>query len=208
MDEHHPNRRHLIEADYTRMRLPHRYIESSFDAVIGEHRPTVELFLRQIEENIASGRGLLLFGPPSTGKSSIGAVIAKEAVRRGKTALFLNFAEFSADDRNAPFDDSHTMTQRAKDVDILVFDEIGFRALTNGERKRLEEVVRRRIDEMRATILTTNDPGESIGAVCGVEFLELVKDGLLILKVDGHNFREDSQKAISQNMLPSADGAR
>lgn len=208
MDEHAPNRRHLVEADYRRMRLPHRYIESSFDTVVGEHKAHIEKFLRQIEENIAAGRGLLLFGPPSTGKSSIAALAAKEVVRRGKTSLFLNFVEFVADDRDAVFDDTHTVIQRAKAVDLLVLDEVGFRAMTNGERKRLDEVVRRRIDEVRSTIITTNDPGESLVAVCGVEFIELVKDSLLPLKVDGHNFRDETQKAIVQDLTPGAEGAK
>lgn len=190
------------------MRLPQRYVDSTFASVVGEHAAIIELFLRKVEENLAAGRGLFMYGPPSTGKSSIASLVAKEVVRRGKTSLFLNFAEFAADDRDAVFDDAHTVIQRAKMVDLLVIDEVGFRGMTAGERKRLEEVVRRRTDEVRSTIITTNDPGESLAAVCGLEFLELTKDSLLFLKVQGHNYREETQKAIVQNLSPRADGAQ
>jgi DNA replication protein DnaC len=191
-------RRPLVEADFRRMRLPVRYRDATFPIISeGEHKRIVEDYLVKMEKFLGVGWGLLIYGPPSTGKTSIASVILQEAVRRGHTGLFVKFEEYLGA-RKLGFDDTTTYEVRAKSVQLLVLDEAAFKSLTPSDRRALDDLIRHRIDERLATIITTNDNAESATMVCGPEFMELVKGSFYPVVVAGRNYRDEEQQQIVQ----------
>lgn len=204
--ETHPNRRHLTIPDFVRMRLPERYWETTWKKVSDfEEKSYIEGYLRKLStHSLPEGWGLFLWGPPSTGKTSIAAIVAKEVARRGGKALFQNTSEYM-ELRGLEYDDEESLEHRAKTVDLLVLDEVDFRLMTPTDRRELSEVIRVRMDHRKSTILTTNDPGANLEDICGKEFVSMVKGTITPAHVVGFDFREAEKERVERALL-EADG--
>lgn len=202
--ENHPNRRHLTIPDFVRMALPERYWETTWKRVFDfEGKALIEAYLRKLStHSLPEGLGLFLWGPPSTGKTSIAAIVAKEVARRGGTALFQNTSEYM-ELRGMEYDEEESLEHRAKKVDLMVLDEVDFRLMTIIDRREIGELIRVRLDHRKSTILTTNDPGANLETICGKEFVAMVKGTIIPVRVEGFDFREEERARVEKVLLES-----
>jgi DNA replication protein DnaC len=140
------------------MRLPKRYWNVDYKETQSP-RDVLKNYLLQIEDMKQEGLGLLLWGPNGTGKTSMAAIIAKEFRRRFSTVLFIEAASLKTivTSRDS-FDEESTYWQRAKEVDVLVLDDLG-KGVQDGKgfgEQVIDELIRTRNANQLVTIITSN----------------------------------------------------
>lgn len=215
-------RKALTQEDLERMRLPARYWHACMDRVSdrmlrGQGGATVRDVVRGYCEAIprqrAEGRGLLLWGPNGTGKSSIAAVIAKEFRRQGATVLFLAVADLKRMvlEKHA-FDEEESFWDRAMRVDALILDDLGKGVAdsTGFGARLLDELIRARNAARRVTILTTNmDPrtlreeADSRGddALMMLSTVKTLQEHVVVVEVRGEDQRAGQDAGALQALL-------
>jgi len=111
--------------------------------------------------------GLLLIGPPGTGKSHIAIALAVAAIQAGYTALYRSAFDLAQDlaEAQATGTRRELVAQLCK-VDLLVLEDLGMKRLPPTAAEDLLEVFVRRY-EKGSIVLTTNRPLEDWGEVLG-----------------------------------------
>jgi DNA replication protein DnaC len=92
-----------------------------------------------------------------------------------------------------PFDDEMNLYERALSVPILVLDELKLRTEAKGVEQYCEMLIRRRIDDKKCTIITTNHAPSVIKEKYPALYAPLM-ESVLPVKIEGHDFR----KAIAE----------
>lgn len=190
-------RRKLVKADLQRMNLPEDYWQSKIVHVSEDSREAVERYLRNMDVMVQNSAGLIVCGPKGSGKTTVSALIAKEARSRGYTVLFIRLWEFREMLRaRLQFDSDSTFSERAREVDVLVLDDL--RAEDATERfftiSEIAELVRSRTSRRKVTIVTTRLDKQALSQP-GMSGL---LDVLLLFPVTGPNLHESRKQALRQ----------
>jgi DNA replication protein DnaC len=154
------------------------------------HKKAVRSYLDKIRYNVLSGKGLLLWGDYGRGKSALAAICLVHAAANGFIGHWIKAKEIPKHViEQTPFDDELTMYERAQECPLLVIDEFQIRyEETKYTEWSAEDLVRSRIDQKLATIMTTNVPLRQIEASYPA-FYSVLQEGLYPIKVQGHDFR-------------------
>lgn len=133
-----------------------------------------------------TGAGFVLYGENGTGKSSSAAIPIIAALKKGRTAAFVDFRDLVDGWRRAWKDPEHQQhLDERTSRDIIVLDEVGKEHVGNDEGKfvlsRFDSLLRMRRGEYLPTILVTNlDPikmtlryGDSIESLLADRFTHL-----------------------------------
>ncbi len=117
-------------------------------------------YAREWEQNLADGRCLMMVGRPGTGKTHLAIGIGREVMEKGGTALFCRAHEaISAITETYSKDSTKTERQALdefKRPDLLIIDEVGRQRGTDNERMMLFEIINRRYDEEKPTLIISN----------------------------------------------------
>src|SRR4030042_3430414 len=111
--------------------------------------------------------GVLLIGPPGTGKSHIATALTVAAIQAGHTALYRSAFDLAQDmaEAEATGPRKDLVAQLCK-VDLLALEDLGMKPLPPTALEDLLEIFVRRY-EKGAVILTTHRPMEDWGQVLG-----------------------------------------
>ena len=194
------------------MRIPTRFWSSSFDHIVGDEsradspKRMLGGYLSNIEKMRQIGAGMVLWGPNGTGKTSMGALILKQARRLSYSALFIESAGiktlvFSKE----MFDPAtgETMWSRDKRVDFLLIDDLGKGTLDSqgfGERL-IDELIRARYSNLKPTIITTNVDKSRFKEVLKPSTLHTLKGSCAQLKIDEHDYRSSEGSEIRRILM-------
>ena len=147
--------------------LPRLYLESAADL---DRRPVIDIrpqsardairrYARELDDRLATGRGLWLEGPPASGKTSAAVAIAKHAQRAGHAVGFYVVPELLSMIRRSFGDhaaDDYTSVKRRIDaLDLLVLDDLGAEHGTEWVLEELYVIINRRLLDMKAVLVTT-----------------------------------------------------
>lgn len=195
----HLTRLHLEASD-----LPRKYWEASLDRIPKtpatlKYLPTIERYIKKMPSLIPKGKGLLLHGPNRKGKTSIAAILLKEAIRCRFDAHFIRGADLiDATFKHRMIDDDTSVIDVIRDVDLLIIDDVG-KSIIESRTGSLEAVfdntLRARESELKATIITTNLSQKDQVEVFKPSMLELMKECMFPILVDGHSF-VDEERAV------------
>lgn len=183
-----------------RMNLPEDLWTVKVQGVSEKARTPTESYLRNIDQAVVNGAGLIVHGARGVGKSAIAALIAKEARSRGYTALFVRVWELREMIRSRMYYDADsTMSERARDVDVLVLDDL--RQEDAGEKfftlSEIHQLVKYRASRRRLTIVTTR---LSI-RVLDSPPIDTLSDVLLLFPVEGPDLHDERKRELEQSIL-------
>jgi DNA replication protein DnaC len=190
--------------------IPAKYRGVSFD------RPPVtqmnEIVVRRvrdyctsIEENIASGRGLWLYGSSGTGKTTLAMLVSRTALEAGRSVAIYSLPKllarirrtFDAEVGEQSYSD---LFERLATVDLLHIDDLGAENRTEWVLEQLYALVNERYEAQRSLVVTTNleehELEDQIGARVVSRLVEMCGDPLPL-------FDEDRRMRVSADVAAS-----
>jgi len=195
--------RRLTPRALERMRLPRRFWDASFKRISeGVHKEAIERFARKIVPALKKGYGMILWGNNGVGKTAAAAACLKQARLHGATGMFITTNQFIMDTiARTPFDDAHSVHQRAKSVDLLVIDDLGKESVDLSASKdtveaMLEDLLRSRSAEMKSTIITSNLAPETMEAKFGQSLMRVMQEANPLIEMRGPSKRNEGQREL------------
>jgi DNA replication protein DnaC len=171
---------------------------------------TARSYLEELDANIEAGRGIWFMGGTGTGKTTLGMLIAKEALAAGKTVgiyftpklltrIRQTYQEAENEDAYGQF------FNRVTSVDLLYIDDLGSERHTDWVVEQLYAVINERYENQRPLIVTSNAEGdvvdegpkqlkEQIGSRTVSRLIEICGDPLPLF---GEDHRSKTQHRIA-----------
>jgi DNA replication protein DnaC len=156
--------------------IPKLYREISFEHsdVIDIERncPTqvreVRAYVREIDANIETGRGLWLTGKYGTGKTALAMIVSKAAIDAGHTVAIYSCPRLLSVIRES-IDGGGMLDflDRLAQVDLLHIDDLGAERRTEWVLEQLYSIVNTRYEEQRSTLVTSNLDIDALTAQVG-----------------------------------------
>jgi len=197
-------RRKLTIGDVRRANLPERYWEASLSAIPDhlDYKRKIKKYIDNLVGMMEQGIGLYLWSTENgSGKTSIAALIAKEALRYGKTVFFEESSRLKGMLINKEqFEEGTSIEERMMMVDVLILDDIGkeYRTSSGYAENVIETLVRARVQKVKTTIMTGNVHPKDMKKIYSEDFSALLKESVVPVNVTGHDFREARAKALSK----------
>lgn len=145
---------------------------------------------------VESGEGLVLCGPPGTGKSHLAVSIVRAVVAsKHKSAIFLPVVNMLDEIKESMTSGANsTMLQALHEVDCLALDDLGMQKDTPWVGERLYEIINHRYNYQKQLIVTTNarnlvDLGSMIGT-SGRQIASRLKEMASIHHIDADDYRQ------------------
>jgi len=193
-------KRILSRADMLRMNIPEEYWRAKLDYVSETARKSVKTYLKNIDEAVANGAGLIIHGGRGVGKTSIAVMVAKEARAWRYTVLFTRLWELREMIRSRiPYDAETMMAERVREVTVLVLDDLRQEDVTEKffTLSEINQLVKYRASRRKLTIVTTRLPMQTLES----SPLDALSDVLLLFPVEGRDLHEVRKQKLEQSIL-------
>ena len=137
---------------------------SLFDADGGRRARS---FCREIDANLAAGRGIWFTGDVGTGKTTLAMLVSKAAIEAGRSVAIYSLPKLLARMRRTydagPGEDSYLeLFERLASVDLLHIDDLGAEKRTDWVLEQLYALVNERYERGRSIVVTTNLPAAEL----------------------------------------------
>lgn len=149
--------------------IPKRYYDMSFEWLKEngkfpkenkEAYRIVNDYRKKLEQNLNTGKGLILRGPAGTGKTSLGVCLLKEALAIGKGCLMISMPNLLDNMLTLSKGDSvafMSYEQKLRNIPLLLLDDFGAEySKSEWVAAKVESIIIDRYNRMRPIILTTN----------------------------------------------------
>nr|DAW12252.1 MAG TPA: Replicative helicase [Caudoviricetes sp.] len=149
--------------------IPKRYYDMSFEWLKkngtfpkenAEAYRIVNGYRQHLEENLNTGKGLILRGPAGTGKTSLGVCLLKEALEIGKGCLMISMPNLLDNMLALSKVDSvafMSYEQKLRNIPLLLLDDFGAEySKSEWVAAKVESIIIDRYNRMRPIIITTN----------------------------------------------------
>ena len=149
--------------------IPKRYYDMSFEWLKqngifpkenAEAYRIVNDYRQHLEENLNTGKGLILRGPAGTGKTSLGVCLLKETLEIGKGCLMISMPNLLDNMLTLSKGDSVAFMnyeQKLRNIPLLLLDDFGAEySKSEWVATKVESIIIDRYNRMRPIILTTN----------------------------------------------------
>jgi DNA replication protein DnaC len=179
--------------------IPPRFAEVTFDAFDAASAPQRSA-LKACSDFAAAvqgdaGGGLLLLGPPGTGKSMLAATIVHSViVRRGLSARFVGarglVRELRDTWRRGAERSEADAIDALVDVHLLVIDDVGVGFGTDAEQTQLLDVIDGRYQRRRPTVCTSNLNLPGLANAIGQRAFDRLKEDATVVLFDWPSRRQ------------------
>ena len=196
-------------------RIPRRYQGVSFDrppiSDIARTAPDqiqqVRRYVKAIEENLSSGKGLWIQGDVGTGKTTLAMLVSKTALDAGRSVAIYSLPRLLNLLREA-IDSEAGMLEfldRLTAVDLLHLDDLGAENRTDWVLEQLYSIVNARYEAERSIVATTNlmpdELAERLGARTVSRLVEICGD---LIPLFGEDRRQEfrAERGAPRRPLP------
>jgi DNA replication protein DnaC len=145
--------------------IPKKYRGASFERAPVTDMPApqvqvVRRFVRQIDENLDTGRGLWFYGSVGTGKTTLAMLVSRAALDAGRSVAIYSLPRLLAEIRATFESDSEgsyvDFLDRLAAVDLLHVDDVGAERTSDWVLEQLYAIVNARYEDERSVTITTN----------------------------------------------------
>ncbi len=152
-------------------------------------------YAHDLPRHLETGRGLLLFGPPGSGKSHLAAAVSAAAREQGCTVLFQRVPALlsrlrSAYDPRPPATESQLLGALSR-ADLLVLDDAGAEKASPWTEQTLYTVIDERYSRQRPLILTTNASLDRLEQQLGARTMDRLLEICQIVENRGESYRRE-----------------
>lgn len=181
-------RQQAIDSLIGRSGIPKRFRDHGFSTYIPTtseasfaHR-ACSVYARDFAERLASGCSLILCGLAGTGKTHLACSIANVLMQeQGRTVAFTTVIDAVRSVQETYGKDSELTTRQAlhrfAEPDLLILDEVGAQLGTDHEKQVMFDIINRRYEEMRPTIMISNLDVDGLSLFVGDRVMSRLKQG-------------------------------
>ena len=197
-----------IEQLMGRACIPPRFANRSFENFRTEEPDQrnalalcMDYSLTHWEETMKAGRAMIILGRPGTGKTHLAAAMVRSVVSRGFPAVYVKEADIFRQIKESYM--SRTVSERQAMADfvkpaLLVIDEVGRQYGTPAERSMFFDVVDKRYEAMRPTVLVSNLDTPNFREFLGPAILSrLCEGGGVFLSLTGKDMRKEASHGVA-----------
>lgn len=121
----------------------------------------VRTYLEELDENLAAGKGVWLYGDPGTGKTTLGMLVSKTALEQKHTVAIYSLPKLlvrirQSYDGGANRDTYADLFRKLTSVDLLHIDDLGAEKRSDWVLEQLYALVNERYETEQAILVTTN----------------------------------------------------
>jgi len=178
--------------------IPRRYKDVSFDRNPVAQMPEivvrpVRAYIRGLDQNLADGRGLWLFGNVGTGKTTLAMLVAKAALEAGHSVAIYSMPRLLNEIRRTYDEGSDSsyiqLLDRLAEVDLLHIDDVGAEKSSAWVLEQLYAIVNARYEAERSMTITTNLDLEALIEQIGHRTVSRLKEMCEAIPLDGRDHR-------------------
>jgi len=190
----------LTAEHFDLMRIPRRFWGVSVSEIEPAARHSIAAYLRQLDEMLDRGIGMWLWGANGHGKTSAAVCVTKEVRRRGASVLMTSAVALIEAARSRARDDE--LVERAHGVDFLLVDDLGkeHHGESGFSDRFFEGLFRERSENRLTTWVTSNAKADALEVRYKRSMLEVIKEIMVPLKVDGVDWREVVQGKLREQL--------
>jgi DNA replication protein DnaC len=190
-----------VEKLFNMTRIGERLKAATFDTWEDRPEPSIKLahttalrFVAQWDSCRASGRGILFYGDPGTGKSHMAAAILHALLPKGTITVYQSVPDLLQRIRNT-YDKANNeredeLMRSLEESELLILDDLGAEQMTDWVRDRIYRIIDSRYRNQRPLIITSNLTLDQIGE----QFTDRIADRLIemcrVIEVKGESYRK------------------
>lgn len=185
--------------------IPVRFRTRSFESFVADTPELtkalgiVKAYADSFAQHLKAGTGLILAGPPGTGKSHLAAAALLQ-LAPDHSCLYATVSQVIRSVRDTWRKESETSERQVikrlgSDIDLLVLDEVGVQYGTDAERNTLFDILDRRYADMRPTILISNQQGEELKETLGDRLYDRMRETQRLVAFTGESYRPKARLA-------------
>lgn len=180
--------------------IPKRFLEKNFEnfeCVNQQAEKNMELCKRYAANFVkvyGDGICLVLCGTPGTGKTHLACAIGNQLIESGKTVLFTGclqaISKVKETWRHGCKDTERDVIERYVALDLLILDEVGVQFGSEAEKIIMFQIINRRYEEVKPTIIIANLTKEELSGYLGERVVDrLGENGGPVLAFDWESYR-------------------